>query len=428
MKTKPLISLKILLGILVSGILVYNFYVANNLKYETGGDAVSFIGLGLSLAEFQKYGHIKVSEGSLMEAFKNKQISWEEISFVGKSTWRPPVWPFLIAGIFLIFGYNLTYLLIFKFLLHLLGIFIFYKTLKLLKIKEVLILAGCFLYAIHPAWQLYSRVFLSEPITFFFMSLWVYLLVRYFQHKKGFIMQSLVAGIMILAHPYYIFLPFSIWLILFIKKQIPFKSLFLSSLICTAIVFSWVIRNSIVLDTSELILTTSSGAVMAKGWNEDVPRLHTNTKGDLADETLVLKDYEYKPEKSNNEVERMELYKNASLHFIKTNPDLVLPIIWKKLKSAFNPFPETPRPGVLETGRIIFQVLALFSLLYLLIFSRNKLLRSLVIGLVLSTIGITIITYSGFRFRMPQVGLELLLLIGMLGEVLPTLRKKIPKG
>lgn len=167
---------------------------------------------------------------------------------------------------------------------------------------------------------------------------------------------------------------------------------------------------------------------MAKGWNKNVPRLHTNTKGDLADETLVLKDYEYKPEESNYEMERMDLYKNASLHFIKTNPDLVVPIIWKKLKSAFNPFPETPRPGVLETGRMVFQVLTLFALLYLLIFSRNKLLQSLAIGLVLSTIAITIITYSGFRFRMPQAGLELLLLIGMLGEFLPTLRKKLPKG
>lgn len=428
MKTKPLISLKILLGILTTGILIYNFYVANNLKYETGGDAVSFIGLGLSLAEFQKYGHIKVSDGSLMEAFENKQISREEVSYAGNSTWRPPVWPFLIAGIFLIFGYKLTYILIFKFLLHLLGIFIFYKTLKLLKLKEILILIGCFLYAIHPAWQLYSRVFLSEPITFFFMSLWVYLLVRYLQHKKGFFTQSLVAGIMILAHPYYIFLPFSIWLILFIKKQIPFKSLFLSSLICTAIVSGWVIRNSIVLDSNQLVLTTSSSAVMAKGWNKNVPALHTNTKGDLADETLVLTDYNFDRKKTRNEVERMHLYKDASLHFIKTNPHLVVPIIWKKLKSAFNPIPETPRPGVLETGRVIFQVLALFALLYLLIFSRNKLLKSSAIGLVLSTIGITVITYSGFRFRMPQVGLELLLLIGMLGEVFPALRKKLPKG
>lgn len=251
------------------------------------------------------------------------------------------------------------------------------------------------------------------------MSLWFYLLVRYLQDKKGFITQTLVAGIMILIHPYYIFLPFSIWLILFIKKQIPFKSLFLSSLICTAIVSTWVIRNSIVLDTSELILTSSSGAVMAKGWNEDVPRLHTNTKGDLADETLVLKDYDYNREKAYNEVDRMELYKNASLHFIQNNPDLVLPLIGKKLFSAFNPFPETPRPGSLETGRVAFQFLAFLALLYILIFSKDRLISSLAWGLIISTIGITILTYSGFRFRMPQVGLELLFLMYVLSEVIP---------
>ena len=415
-------------GILLLPILIYNFKVANSLKYEVGGDAFDYVHLATSLAKNGTYGHTSYKRGTILEMFKTNEIKQQKITDVKPTAFRPPVWPFLIAGIFLIFGYNLTYILIFKFLLHLLGIFIFYKTLKLLKIKELLILFGCFLYAIHPAWQLYSRVFLSESITFFFMTLWIYLLVWYIRLKKGFVLQAIVAGVLILAHPYYIFLPFSIWLILFIKKQLPIKSLFLSSLICTAIVFSWVIRNSIVLDTNQLILTTSSGAVMAKGWNEDVPDLHTNTKGDLADETLVLADYNFDRKKTRNEVERMVLYKDASLHFIKTNPDLVVPIIWKKLKSAFNPFPETPRPGILETGRMIFQVLALFSLLYLLIFSRNKLLQSLAIGLVLSTIGITIITYSGFRFRMPQVGLELLLLIGMLGEVLPTLRKKLPKG
>ena len=39
------------------------------------------------------------------------------------------------------------------------------------------------------------------------------------------------------------------------------------------------------------------------------------------------------------------------------------------------------------------------------------------LGLVLSTIGIIILTYSGFRFRMPQVALELLFIVFALGEI-----------
>lgn len=408
---------KIILSTLAVIILSYNFYIANTLKFEASGDAASFIELGLSLAKTGQYGHVKGLESDVIKAFENNSIN-DQVSFGNHSTWRPPVWPLLVAGIFLIFGYNITYILIFKFLLHFLGIYIFYKTLKLLKLRGILIIVGSFLYAVSPAWQLYSRVFLSEPITFFFMTLWIYLLVRYIQLKKGFIWQAIIGGIMILAHPYYIFLPFSIWFVLFTKRQITFKKLFLSSLICTAIVSIWVIRNYIVLEASQLVLTTSSGAVMAKGWNKDVPGLHTNTKGDLADETLVLKDYDFNREKFYNEVDRMELYKNASLHFIKTNPDLILPIIGKKLVSAFNPFPETSKPGFLETGRVIFQFLALLALLYIIFFTRNKPIRSLAFGLILATIFITILTYSGFRFRMPQTSLELIFILYALNSVL----------
>ena len=118
-----------------------------------------------------------------------------------------------------------------------------------------------------------------------------------------------------------------------------FKKLFISAIICISVVSVWLIRNYMVLDANQVVLTTSSGAVMAKGWNKDVPRLHTNTKGDLADETLVLKDYSFNEKKSRNEVARMNLYKDATLDFIKTNPDLIFPIIGKKLIRAVTPFP-----------------------------------------------------------------------------------------
>jgi len=421
MKRKAtLLYLKIILSTLFLIIISYNFYLANNFKFEDeGGDASSFIGLGVSLAKFQKYGHINLPEGGgVINAFKENKISNGEFYFGGHSTWRPPVWPFLIAGIFLVFGYNLIYVLIFKFLLHLLGVFIFYKTLKLLKFKEFLIIIGAFLYGISPAWQIYSRVFLSEPVTLFFITLWMYLLISFIQNKSRFFPQALLGGILVLSHPYYIFLPFSVWLILLLRKQINLKIFLFSSLICASIVSIWIIRNFIVLETNNIVLTTSSGAVMAKGWNPNVVDEHSNTKGDLANEGLVLHDYVYNKNKNYNEVSRMQLYKDATLNFNRSNPDLILPIISKKLLSAYNPFPETPKPGVLETGRWLFQLLALLSLIYILFFSRNKLIQSLAIGLILSTIGITILTYSGFRFRMPQVGLELLFIVFVVGDVL----------
>ncbi|MEP6260715.1 MAG: glycosyltransferase family 39 protein [Gillisia sp.] len=409
---------KIFLGITIIIFLAYNMVVALDLRYEADGDAWDYIHLGLSLAKSGKYGHFDSSREQLISDFKNTKIKNTDYNFIGSTAFRPPVWPFLIGGIFLVFGYNLTYVLIFKFLLHLLGIFIFYKTLKLLKFKEVLILIGVFLYGISPAWQLYSRVFLSEPITLFFITLWIYLLIRFTQNKSGFLPQAILGGILVLSHPYFIFLPFSVWLILWLTKKMQLSRLIICSFICASIVSIWIIRNFVVLETNEVVLTTSSGAVMAKGWNPDVIEEHTNTKGDLANEELVLQGYVYNKNKRYNEVQLMQLYKDATLHFIRSNPDLILPILGNKLLSAFNPFPETPRPGILETGRWIFHLLSLLSLIYILFFSKNKLILSLAIGLILSTIGITFLTYSGFRFRMPQIGLELLFLVFVIDDII----------
>ncbi len=409
--------LKISLGTVFILVTCYNFYIANSTKYEADGDAASFISLGISLAKHGKYGHLMAERG-IIKAFQENRVSEEELPFTGHSTWRPPVWPLLIAGVFLIFGYNLTYILIFKFLLHLLGIFIFYKCLKLLEMKEVLVVVGTFLYGVSPAWQIYSRVFLSEPITMFFISLWLYFLIRFVQKKSGFLPQAILGGVFVLSHPYYIFMPFSTWLVLFLKKQIKFRALTLSSLLAVAVISVWIIRNSVVLEQNSIVLTTSSGAVMAKGWNKNVIEEHTNTKGDLANEGLVLQNFEAIEEYGHHEVERMLLFKDASIHFIKENPDLILPIVGRKLLSAFNPFPETQKPGILETGRYVFHLLALLALIYILIFSQNKLAQSLAIGLILATVTMTILTYSGFRFRMPQASLELLLIIFAASDVL----------
>ena len=163
---------------------------------------------------------------------------------------------------------------------------------------------------------------------------------------------------------------------------------------------------------------------MAKGWNKDVIKEHTNTQGDLANEGLVLHNFEAVDKYGNNEVGRMQRYKDASMYFIKQNPDLILPIIGRKLLSAFNPFPETRKPGLIETGRSIFHFLALMALIYILIFSRDKLMQSLALGLILATMAMTILTYSGFRFRMPQAGLELLLIIFTAHDVI---RRRIHK-
>lgn len=406
----------LLLGIIALLILVYNFRIAEKEKYNAYGDAYDYIQLAISISKNGEFGFLKVPSEAVIEDLKNNQLGSKTYTSA-ISAFRPPVWPILMAGVFSIFGYNLTFILIFKFLIHLIGTYIFFKCLKMLDVHLTLTLLGTFLYCISPSWQLYSRTFLSEPITLFFITTWLFFLLRHLKNETPIWPQGLIAGILILSHPYFIFLPFSIWFSLFLFKKINLKKMVIAALLCCGIISLWVIRNSVVFETSDLVLTTSSGAVMAKGWNKEVPKEHSNTQGDLADENLVLENFKNDHLKYNTEIEKLKLYQKATFHFIKDHPRLIFPIISKKLISAFNPFPEKPKPGILETGRVFYQLMALLSMIYFLFFSKNEIGKSLALGLLLSTIGITIMTYSGFRFRMPQGSIELTLLFLLLNEI-----------
>ena len=320
-KFKSLIIIVLtIIGIFIMG---YNFKVAQKLKYEFSGDASDFVHLGLSLAKTGKYGHLNLTHKELVQGFINEAHENKTYEFAGHSTWRPPIWPAIIAFCFLISGYSLSFLLVFKFLLHITGAWFFYTTLTYFNLRKLIIAIGVFLYVVNPSWQLYSRVFLSEPITLFFMTLFIWSLVKYLKTGELFWLNALLGGVLILSHPYYIFLPFSIWFVLLLYKKLSFKKSFILGGIAVAVVSVWVIRNYIVLETDKLLITTSSGAVMAKGWNKKVPELHTNTKGDLADETLVLKNYVYKRSDYKSHTGMMELYQDATFNFINSNPELV---------------------------------------------------------------------------------------------------------
>ena len=55
--------------------LVYNFYVALNYKYDFSGDASDYIHLGTSLAKTGNYGHLNFEKSSLRKEFESGKIS-----------------------------------------------------------------------------------------------------------------------------------------------------------------------------------------------------------------------------------------------------------------------------------------------------------------------------------------------------------------
>ena len=402
--------------ILVGLILSYNFYVGylylTQSPGDLGGDGPDYIQIAASISKTGHFGHLSRGVNSILRELNQGVFLTNTHEFLGHHTWRPPIWPFFLAIIFSVFKYGLFAAHIFKFLIIILGGMLFYKTLKKIDLPHYLSLLGAFAYLIHPALQIYSRTFLSEPFTLFMMTLVLYTYVVYWQNKKTLtlIVLGVTSGLLVLTHPFYVFLPPLLIFIQWLYQRLPFRNLIIGALSFVMVVSFWLTRNYMLYDQSGVFLTTSSGAVMAKGWNKDVLDLHNNVDGDLADEGLVLLPEDKEIFWSGNELERSQLYQKRTFEFIEGHQSLIFPIIVKKLKSAFNPFREKPKPGVLQTLNEVHRVLALICLALVLLFSKNKLIKTLGWTIVGATIFITVLTYSGLRFRTGQVPIELLLI------------------
>jgi hypothetical protein len=163
-----------------------------------------------------------------------------------------------------------------------------------------------------------------------------------------------------------------------------------------------------------MFITASQGAVLSKGWNYLVPSTFTNTQGDLADEginLMYLKSTEYNKEKNYGILDLKELYTKATIKFMRqADVSLLSDIALKKLKSNFNPFPETPKPGIKEFLGSLFRIWYLITFLVCLIihFTGNNVakhllslkLASLVMILVyISQSLMSIAVYTGLRFN-----------------------------
>ena len=419
-----------LLAVLVGLVLSYNFYIGYQSFTVTplvlSGDGPDYIQIAACFTKTTRFGHLTTDYLTIIKELNQGVFLLTDHEFSAYHTWRPPIWPLLLALIFGFFKFGLLAAHVIKFLFILIGGFLFFKVLKTLDVSYPLILLGTVLYLIHPALQIYSRTFLSEPLTYFMMTFLLYSIVLYDKRKKimHLILMGVFSGLLVLTHPYYIFLPPLLiaaqgwWMTVSLKRLVVLVFCFF------VVVSPWLYRNYALYDGAGLFLTTSTGAVLAKGWNNEVLSTHNNVDGDLADESLVLSPEDDKVFWSSNELGRSQLYAKRTLEFIWSNQGIIIPIAVKKLKSAFNPLRERSKPGILQSLNELHRIASLVCLLFLLC-AKNRTIRSLVWALLLATIMITLLMYSGLRFRTGQVPIEILLIIWSLNLGFKKLRPSI---
>ena len=395
-------------------VLTYNFRLGVEAFQDTngyfGGDSGDYILVGASLAKTGKYGHLKSTPREIIVDLNSGDFLDKVYEFGNHSTWRPPLWPAYLALFFKFFPHALILAHLVKFLLILGGAYLFYSTLISLKFSSSVSRIFAVFYLIHPTLQLYSRTYLSESLTYLMMTLLLFYAVRTWQDSKkiNVFMTGLIGGLLVLTHPYHLAFPFILIILIFLKKNFKISHYFVAFPVLVFVIGFWVIRNHMIYPENGLFITSSTGAVMAKGWNAKVPELHNNVNGDLADEELVLKPDDQMA--GLNEVERSELYQKRTKEFVKENSRMIVPILIKKLKSAFNPIREISKPGLLQNLNELHRILILLIFFYALFRWKLDLFGVIALTIILSTIFITALTYSGIRFRSGQVPLELLLI------------------
>jgi hypothetical protein len=326
------------------------------------------------------------------------------------ATFRPPLWPFTLAGL-LMLSENLFVLILLKNFLSILLIIIAFRLFKNYNFKKNKYLALIpLLLLLEPHFNKYALTFLTEDLTSVFILLLSLLFINLKNNKYSVIGLGLILAITLFWHPISVFFVLLVLLfscLMLLKKSKLTSVSLLFVFISSALI--WPIRNHIIFKKGPYI-TISQGAALSKAWNKDVTENFTNVDGDLADETLNLK---YVSENDLNQIEdgidRNKLLTLATLKFISdTKIKTLTNIALIKLKSNFNPFPEKPKPGFLEAIGTVFRVIYLLffiEVLILLLFFKSKLHKlnnkelSIVIFILLSQIVTAIIFYTGLRFN-----------------------------
>lgn len=357
------------------------------------GDASHYLVIGKNMADFNVYSDTN-----------SKTVS-------ETATWRPPFWP-LVLSIFFKFTTSPLVLILLKSILEM-GILFF----ALFKFKnksnlKLIYLIPFLLLLVEPQYLKYSITFLSESLTAILMLLLVIYFILRNKTKSQHIAIPILSSMVILCHPASIFFVLSLFVIyLLINLRANFLGAMVQGILFSILLLAWPYRNYVTFDKG-FYLTASQGATFSKGWNEKVAAQFTNVDGDLADEGLNLKyvDNNVLKNADNSMLTQSILYSIGTINFIKSiGFKDKIKIALKKLKSNFNPFPEKPKPGFIESIAIFFRMLYLFTFLQLIIrfFKKEKMDYNLtkdrvylvVLAVFIGQIGMSIYIYTGLRFN-----------------------------
>ncbi|MDB2463043.1 hypothetical protein N9W61_02975 [Algibacter sp.] len=375
-------------------VLSYNNKLYTTQKAYKSGDASHYLKIAKNINSFGVYSD------------NNSVIPIE------RATWRPPIWPFVLSLGFYITN-NPFGLIIFKSILELILLILIFSLIKSLKnIKPIHFLFFLVLF-IEPYYLKYSTTFLSESLTSILVLLLALTFILFNESKKYSILIPFLSVVTILCHPVSLFFVLTLLIIYGLTsiKKHPIR-IITHAILVIGLMVLWPLRNQQTFNQG-FYLTASQGATFSKGWNEDVIAKYNNVDGDLADEALNLKYVKDIEDKSIGRIPLLSLskmYKEGTLNYIKKlSVNDVLLTAFIKLKSNFNPFPEKPKRGTLESLAIVFRILYVVLFLQCLfrifryrglnVKSEKDKVYYVVLSILIGQIFMSVYIYTGLRFN-----------------------------
>ncbi|OYU80808.1 MAG: hypothetical protein CFE23_07525 [Flavobacterium sp. BFFFF1] len=389
------------IGIIICGLAIKFYFIGafnSQGAYEAknaflnNGDAGHYLQIAKHIGKFHEYSDL--DKKGLSE----------------NATWRPPLWPFLLSPALLLTN-NLLIVVILKTIFETALILFSLLFIKKRSGRSFKFVIPFLFLLLEPHYLKYSVTFLSESLTAVLILLLAVLFVYDDRSLRSGLRISVLAALIILCHPVAVFFIATLFSVhFFITARKNLRDAFLQALLFIGLVGSWGLRNELSFHKG-WYLTASQGAVFSKGWNEQVVSDFTNTQGDNADESINLKflTKESYASASGSVLDMGKFYRKGTIAYIeKIGFFERLKIIYVKLRSNFNPFPETPKEGWLEKSAIVLRGLWLlvFFQSILLVVKRvfyRKTVNSRVLIVVLSVLSgqllMAILIYTGLRFN-----------------------------
>lgn len=259
-------------------------------------------------------------------------------------SFRAPLYPLFLAGIYAIFGKNfLAVRIIQAIIISLSCIFIFLTAKNIFNVRIAKISA--FIFALYPNFIYYPGVLLTESLFIFLLSVLMYFLVRLKESPNilNQIGSGLTLGVSALLKPgIFLFLPFSFFIfVIFEKNILKFMRIFIVVLASAFIVMSpWIVRNYLVHERF-ILFTTQGGDALLQA-------VFPGSKGGPASDYNYYQEEDLKIISNLSEVERDKYLYRKALKIVKDNPARIIRLAGIKFLRFWNVLPNYKRLRTLK--------------------------------------------------------------------------------